>query len=221
MATTRERHPALFLGSWFRSWTATVVDGVYSPVMEFTGNIDPSWLGAMRRCHKRRVKGWFGVNNKQEMLDVSRQKYWEHYALVRQGTPKERLLEYRLGEGWGPLCAFLEKPIPGVPFPRINDSDGFCAQLNITARRAAQRGAIRFAKFRLPCAVALLGGWLYARILNGNVGLVPATLPQYGFLAISVTGSGTVMGVKTATRKAGVPVGGPGFNALMPLGRNT
>lgn len=43
-------------------------------------------------------------------------------ARVRRVTPKERVLESRLGEGWEPLCAFLERAIPEVPFPRIDDN---------------------------------------------------------------------------------------------------
>ena len=40
--------------------------------------------------------------------------------------PKENLLEYKMGEGWQPLCDFLEVPVPqGKKFPRTNDTDGF------------------------------------------------------------------------------------------------
>lgn len=40
--------------------------------------------------------------------------------------PKENLLEYKMGEGWKPLCEFLEVPVPdGKKFPRTNDTDGF------------------------------------------------------------------------------------------------
>ena len=31
-----------------------------------------------------------------------------------------------MGEGWSPLCDFLEVPVPeGKKFPRTNDTDGF------------------------------------------------------------------------------------------------
>jgi len=41
-------------------------------------------------------------------------------------VPKENLLEYKMGEGWKPLCDFLEVPVPeGKKFPRTNDTDGF------------------------------------------------------------------------------------------------
>jgi len=28
-------------------------------------------------------------------------------------------------DGWGPLCAFLGKPIPDVPYPNVNDTKSF------------------------------------------------------------------------------------------------
>jgi hypothetical protein len=28
-------------------------------------------------------------------------------------------------QGWAPLCAFLDKPVPAEPFPRTNDREEF------------------------------------------------------------------------------------------------
>lgn len=49
--------------------------------------------------------------------------YQEHYAAVRALVPSERLLEYRIDEGWGPLCEFLGHEKPSMPFPRGNDGE--------------------------------------------------------------------------------------------------
>ncbi|WP_374058928.1 sulfotransferase family protein [Planomonospora sp. ID67723] len=52
--------------------------------------------------------------------------YFErHNAEVRAAIPAERLLVYRVGEGWEPLCAFLGVPVPDEAFPRANDSASF------------------------------------------------------------------------------------------------
>ncbi|KAL8892831.1 MAG: hypothetical protein Q9215_000195 [Flavoplaca cf. flavocitrina] len=52
-------------------------------------------------------------------------KYLDHYDYVRRVTPKERLLEYEVREGWEPLCRFLGKEIPEGDFPNVNDKDNF------------------------------------------------------------------------------------------------
>jgi hypothetical protein len=31
-------------------------------------------------------------------------------------------------EGWAPLCEFLDRPVPEVPFPRMNDTKEFKAR---------------------------------------------------------------------------------------------
>ncbi len=48
-----------------------------------------------------------------------------HNEAVREAVPAARLLEYRIGDGWKPLCDFLGHPVPDEPFPRLNDSDSF------------------------------------------------------------------------------------------------
>ncbi|KAL8276196.1 hypothetical protein RQP46_011408 [Phenoliferia psychrophenolica] len=42
-------------------------------------------------------------------------------AEIKAAIPAERLLIFRVEEGWEPLCTFLGVPIPDVPFPRKND----------------------------------------------------------------------------------------------------
>ncbi len=48
--------------------------------------------------------------------------YRAHIARVRQTVPAERLLVYRVSEGWQPLARFLGAPVPRAPFPRLNDT---------------------------------------------------------------------------------------------------
>lgn len=36
-------------------------------------------------------------------------------------VPAERLLDYKLGDGWEPLCEFLGKDAPSEEFPRLNE----------------------------------------------------------------------------------------------------
>ncbi|KAJ2994466.1 hypothetical protein NUW58_g1551 [Xylaria curta] len=56
-----------------------------------------------------------------------RQGYLDYYERMRSLVPKERLLDYHVSEGWGPVCEFLGKDIPDEPFPRVNNTGEFLA----------------------------------------------------------------------------------------------
>ena len=45
---------------------------------------------------------------------------WEH--MCRAEVPPDRLLVFNVKEGWAPLCEFLGKEEPAVPFPFVNES---------------------------------------------------------------------------------------------------
>ena len=55
--------------------------------------------------------------------------YHQRLADVRAAIPADRLLVYDVAEGWEPLCAFLNVPVPDVPFPRRNNKEDFWANL--------------------------------------------------------------------------------------------
>jgi len=48
-----------------------------------------------------------------------------HNAEVRRAVPRSRLVEWRASDGWAPLCAALQLPVPGEPFPRTNSTEEF------------------------------------------------------------------------------------------------
>ena len=47
--------------------------------------------------------------------------YERHNAEVRAAIAPARLVEWRPADGWEPLCAMLDVPVPDEPFPRTND----------------------------------------------------------------------------------------------------
>jgi hypothetical protein len=51
--------------------------------------------------------------------------YRAHGEAVRRTIAPERLLVYDVSEGWAPLCAFLEVPVPDTAFPHTNTSEAF------------------------------------------------------------------------------------------------
>ena len=54
-----------------------------------------------------------------------------HNAAVVAALPAERLLVYRVADGWPPLCQFLGLPEPPVPFPHVNSTADFKATWDI------------------------------------------------------------------------------------------
>ena len=77
-------------------------------------------------------------------------------------------------EGWSPLCAFLDKPIPDTPFPNVNDAAMMLLTFNII------RIVCWFVVLVLPvCLTVLLptfetlGGALFVIVLL--LGILPAS----------------------------------------------
>jgi hypothetical protein len=48
---------------------------------------------------------------------------------VQASVPAGRLLVWSVGDGWEPLCEFLELPVPDTPFPHLNDSREFAGRV--------------------------------------------------------------------------------------------
>jgi len=48
-----------------------------------------------------------------------------HHEQVKQAVEPERLLVWEVGEGWEPLCEFLDVPVPDEPLPHANDRGEF------------------------------------------------------------------------------------------------
>ncbi|CAH8602446.1 unnamed protein product [Schistosoma bovis] len=59
----------------------------------------------------------FDIDNDEEMLRC----FDEYNKIVKETVPSERLLIHQLGDGWEPLCKFLNVDIPeGISYPFIN-----------------------------------------------------------------------------------------------------
>src|SRR5262249_1056241 len=59
-----------------------------------------------------------------------------HNAAVKAIVPSERLLVFEVREGWDPLCAFLQRPVPPVPFPPLNAREMLAQAPQTLARRS-------------------------------------------------------------------------------------
>ena len=72
------------------------------------------------------------VLDKEHCLRV----FQQHYERVRRTVPAERLLVYRVQEGWEPLCRFLGVDVPDEPFPRVNVGDDVLYNIRASMRMA-------------------------------------------------------------------------------------
>ena len=75
--------------------------------------------------------------------------------MIKGLVPKDRLLEWKVEDGWESLCRFLDKPVPkDWPFPRANDSKAFQDRLDECLKGWAL-GAIRNIVITAALLVAL------------------------------------------------------------------
>jgi hypothetical protein len=56
-----------------------------------------------------------------------------HNQAVIDAIPASRLLVYRAGDGWEPLCRFLDAPVPDEDFPHLNDTAWYRARTGLPA----------------------------------------------------------------------------------------
>lgn len=83
--------------------------------------------------------------------------FTQHNTMVRNLVPPKNLLEYRVGEdGWGPLCNFLDVPVPeGVSFPNSNTKQEIAERIRLVANRELKNAASKlFWMFFVPLIVS-------------------------------------------------------------------
>ncbi|KAJ9144632.1 NAD dependent epimerase/dehydratase [Pleurostoma richardsiae] len=82
-----------------------------------------AWVDWAAGMYQPMIRKFFDTFFEGDFPGRGKQVFLRHCDEVRRLVPKERLLEYRVSEGWEPLCEFLEVPVPkGEPFPNINDN---------------------------------------------------------------------------------------------------
>jgi hypothetical protein len=103
--------------SWFKSTQETIFRDANH------GGASPEWLEMFHKMTDQKFAG--DLHTKDHVIDV----YNRHNDEVRRTIPAERLLEYRPGDGWEPLCAFLGVPVPDTPYPKTNSTEEFQARV--------------------------------------------------------------------------------------------
>ncbi len=110
--------------SWWRSYSKTI-----GKFMKHFKNLEvPPHIFEMACAMETLVdNGTFGgrPNDKETVLAAYRQRK----ADVEAEIAADRLLVFDVAEGWEPLCAFLDVPVPDAPFPHENKKEDFWAAL--------------------------------------------------------------------------------------------
>lgn len=98
---------------WFESTQTTI----FSPAAIAFGDNGPfaAFFAMFTSDFRRRTA------DRDFMIDYFRR----HSETVLATVPKERLLVFEASQGWEPLCAFLDVPIPDTEFPRENSNADF------------------------------------------------------------------------------------------------
>ncbi len=65
--------------------------------------------------------------------------YEAHNQAVIDEVPADALLVYEPGDGWAPLCEFLDVPIPDEDYPRVNSTEEFKERWEKIDEEARQR----------------------------------------------------------------------------------
>ncbi|MFP3968529.1 sulfotransferase [Actinomadura fulvescens] len=115
---------------WYDSVRHTISDNDLKPP---AGQAEPHLAAMLEVIQELVHKGLFKgrLSDAEYAMDVFNQ----HNAQVRSAVPPDRLLEYRVTDGWGPLCDFLGVPVPDAPFPRRNDRKQFAEFMRAGRRR--------------------------------------------------------------------------------------
>jgi len=143
---------------WYSSVNATVGKRVTNWRLVVLALVDPFFLGKWGPFTGTLMQGLFGsggVADKETALRTYKQLHEE----VRDIVPEEKLLEYKLGDGWEPLCQFLNKDVPNEPFPFVNEGHEFLERIDLVERQAMTRAA----KNIIPVvgAAALASAWYF------------------------------------------------------------
>ena len=118
---------------WYASASATIFKGtpltirLLAPVMRLFSPRMAHVSRVMTMAKKLILEDTF--HNRLRDKDFMIECFNRHNQEVEAHVPADRLLVYQVTEGWEPLCAFLDVPVPDKPFPRTNKREDFAAML--------------------------------------------------------------------------------------------
>jgi hypothetical protein len=102
---------------WWDSFERTIVPSLSGEVPADR----PDW--ARRRTMNLSVLSMFTPDWREPEAAIA--AYERHNAEVRGAVPAQRLIDWRPGDSWEPICAALGLAVPAEPFPHENTTAAF------------------------------------------------------------------------------------------------
>ncbi len=119
--------------SWERSFRETIVEMSYGQsvmalVSRARAQIDPTWDSYQALVTRMfwGPQGTFADGHEPQQLI---EQMHAHNEQVKRTVPAERLLVWKVTDGWEPLCEFLGVAVPDVPLPHVNDRGTFLGRV--------------------------------------------------------------------------------------------
>jgi hypothetical protein len=108
---------------WWRSFNDTVVETLLNQAAS-DDPVEKAWE-PIRKLTTRLLSTRFTSQWAEEA--AAKEAFLRHIATVRAAISPGRLVEWRPGDGWEPICAALGRPPPAAPFPHPNTTADFRA----------------------------------------------------------------------------------------------
>lgn len=119
-----------------------------------------SHIYAHFQFEKARGNWWKDVYNYPE---IGKEVMPFYMNKIKSSIEPERVLEFKVTDGWTPLCKFLNKEIPQESFPHLNDAEALVAWKN-QRKKEAMAPIVRFFKQVTVIGIVLVTvGVLYWR----------------------------------------------------------
>jgi hypothetical protein len=103
---------------WFKSFRSTILEVMLRDAVNGDSPMP------LRMMDERFTPDW-------RNFEACKAAYDKHNAEVRATIPADRLIDWRPGDGWGPICAKLGVSVPSDQFPHANTTDDFRIMLGL------------------------------------------------------------------------------------------
>jgi hypothetical protein len=111
-------------------WYDSVMNTIYPAMTQGPPESAPKVLHAFHEMTRALIAERTFGGRLEDRAHATR-AFEEHNQAVIDAIPPSRLLVYQPGDGWEPLCRFLDVPVPDEDFPHLNDTAWYRAHTGL------------------------------------------------------------------------------------------